>query len=208
MLKGTMHRILIVLPLAVIAFASCVVSSSGEAPSPVVSILYTPSSAGIAAMSGDPVDPRSCSGVLAESPETHVLDLEPLSGSGQGGGGLETMCSAVYTSRKMDDTFLAIALMSFDSNEHAADHYELLKNVYVTEEHPFSELNSVDDAQVDRLTARSDRDGIGQTTIFRQKDWVLTISNGPTIAESPWTGDDLHLIGESIIARAQQKNEN
>ena len=114
------------------------------------------------------------------------------------------MCSAIFDTSTPGDPFLAVALIKFNTDAPAIARYDLLKNVFVTQSVPISEVNSADEATLDRFSGLLDRDGIGRTNVFRQNNWVLTVSNGPTTADSLWTLDDLQIIGESIIGRAQK----
>ena len=114
------------------------------------------------------------------------------------------MCSAVYETSDPSDPFLALALMKFDVDATAIERYEFYKRVYVTDSYAISEVNNADEALLDHFSALIDGEGIGRTNALRHKNWLLTITNGPTVTDSPWTTDDLQLIGESILRRAQE----
>ncbi len=200
-----MFRYLVLLPLIAFTISACVTSKSGEAPSPVISVSLTGSPAGLAALSDGPLDPKTCEGVLARPPSTHTLNLQALTGSGQAGlRPFGSMCSAVYETPSPSDPFLAIALMHLDSDATAIERYEFYKQVFVTGKYLTSEVNSADDAQLDQFSAVLDAENIGRTVALRHNSWFLTITDGPNTADSLWTTDDLRLIGESIIARAQE----
>ena len=172
------------------------------------SVPLTPSAAGLAAMSNGSPDPVSCEGVLGTPPTSHRLELQALTETVQDGAPqIVTMCVAVYQTSTVGDPFLTVALINFDSASLAVVRYEMLKDVYVSQkkQYPFSEINSADDGLLDEFSALMDNEGIGRTTVLRQNNWVLTISNGPIIAGSPWTTDDLRIIGGSIIRRAQRE---
>ena len=197
------RRLYLLLLLALVVSA-CGTSESGEAPDPVSSGPDPTSAAGAAALSSDPIDPLTCQGVLGRPPDTHTLELQSLTDSGQAGSEqIESMCAAVYETSVPGDPFLTVALIEFDSDGPAADHYDLLKNVFVAEGIPLSEDDSADTGPLDWVSALIDRDGIGRTTVMRQRSWVMTVSVGPTTADSPWTSTDMRTIGESIINRAQ-----
>lgn len=188
----------------VVAVVGCTITGTGEAPSPVSSIPLTASDAGLAATSDGPLDPVSCEGVLASPPATHTLELQALTETGQGGSEqIDTMCAAVYQASTPGDPFIAVALIAFDSSAPAVVRYDMLRDVYSSGSYPVSEINNADDGLLDEFSALMDSDGIGRTTVIRHNSWILTISSGPTVAESPWTADDLRIIGRSIIARAQ-----
>jgi hypothetical protein len=200
-----MIRILFLLPLVVLVIAACATSESGEAPAPVSSNSVDPSAAGLAALSTESLDPLTCEGVLGSPPSTHTLELQSLTETVQDEvPQIRNMCAAVYETSTPGDPFLTVALIGFDSDGPAISHYDLLKNVFVTQDVSISELNNADDSLLDHFSALQDRDGIGRTTVLRQKNWVLTISNGPNTTDSLWTTDDLQFIGESVISRAQQ----
>ncbi len=193
------------LPLLVAATLSACISSSGEAPSPVSSVPLSTSEAGVAALSSGTLNPDTCQGVLGTPPDTHSLDLQALTTTARRDNQqIDAMCSAVFQTSNPGEPFLAVALLKFDSDTPAIAHYELLKDAFVALNHPISEVNSADDGLLDRFSALIDKDGIGRTTVMRQNSWVLTVSVGPTTTNSLWTTDDIQVIGESIIGRAQE----
>jgi hypothetical protein len=133
------------------------------------------------------------------------LELQSLTDSGQGGSeNIDSMCAAVYETANPGDPFLTVALIGFSADDAAAAHYDLLKGVFVTQGVAISEVDSAEEDLLDRVSALIDSDGIGRTTVLRQKNWLLTASVGPTTDDSLWTAADIQLIGESIIARAQK----
>ena len=191
--------------LSFFVLISACATSSGEAPDPVVSGPGPMSAAGAAALSSDPIDPETCQGVLGQPPGTHTLELQSLTDSGQAGSDrIDSMCAAIYKTPTPGDPFLTVALIEFDADGPAAAHYDLLKDVFVAEGVPLSEVNSADDNALDWVSALIDRDGIGRTTVLRQENWVMTVSVGQTTTDSPWTTTDIQAIGESIIDRAQR----
>ena len=197
-------RRIFTLSLLALVISACVTSTSGEAPDPVFSGPGSTSAAGAAALSSEAIDPATCEGVLGRPPGTHTLELQSLTETGQGGNQqIDAMCAAVFDTTTPGDPFLTVALIRFDSDEPAIAHYDLLKRVFLDQGYPISEVNSTDERLSDRVSALIDNDGIGRTTVLRQNKWVLTISVGPTIAESLWTTADVEVIGESIIDRAQ-----
>ena len=186
------------------AISGCSTSSS-EPSDPVPSGPASTSAAGAAALSSEPIDPLTCEGVLGRPPDSHTLGLQSLTESGQAGSeGVDAMCSAVYETSTPGDPFLAIALIKFDADGQAAAHCGLLKGVFVAQGIPLSEVNSADEGPLDWVSGLIDREGIGRTTVLRQRNWVATVSVGPTIAASLWTATDILAIGESIIDRAQR----
>lgn len=200
-----MFRFLILLPVLAFAISACITSSSGEAPKPNVSVPLATSAAGASALATGSVDPETCEGVLGSPPATHTLELRSLTQSAQQESQqIEAMCSAVYETSNPGDPFLTIALIKFDSDTPSIERYDLIKSAFTTFGNPISEVNNADDGALDHFSALIDSDGIGRTTVLRQKNWVMTSSNGPTTADSLWTTDDLLVIGESILERAQR----
>ena len=198
------RRVFPLLLLALVASA-CGTSESGEALNPVSPSPDPTSAAGAAALSSDSIDPSTCRGVLGRPPETHTLELQSLTDSGQAGSErIDAMCAAVYETSNPGDPFLAVALIEFDAAGPATIHYDLLKGVFVAQAIPLSEVDSADEGVLDWVSALIDRDGIGRTTVMRHRNWVLTVSVGPTTADSLWTTTDIQAIGESIIDRAQR----
>ena len=200
-----MLRYRLVLPLLAFVASACITSESGQPPEPDISVPLSASEAGLAALSSESLNPETCQGVLGSPPGTHTLELQALTDTAQAGvQEIDSMCAAVYETPVPGDPFLTVALIKFKTDGPAIDHYELLKEVFVTQGQPISEVNSADDRLLDRFSALLDRDGIGRTTVLRQNSWILTVSVGPTTADSLWTSDDVQLIGESIIGRAQE----
>lgn len=199
-----MFRYLVLLGSLAFLFSACATSESGAAPSPIVSIQPSASDAGMAAMSNETINPETCEGVLGAPPSTHTLELQSLTETVQDEvQQISTMCAAVYETSRPGDPFLTVALIKFDSDGPAVARYDLIKDAFVALDHPISEINSSDDGSLDRFSALIDMEGIGRTTVLRQNSWVLTVSIGPTTADSLWTTDDVQLIGESVLARAQ-----
>lgn len=195
-----------ILTFVIVAAVGCTLTKSGEAVEPVSSVPLSPSAAGISAMSDGLLDPVSCEGVLGTPPTSHTLELQALTETVQDSAQqINTMCAAGYKSSIPDGPFLVVTLIEFDSVAPAIVRYDMLKNVYSSQDYPISELNNADDSLLDWFSALMDNEGIGRTTVLRLNNWVLTISNGPIIAGSPWTTDDLRIVGESIIRRAQRE---
>ncbi len=194
--------------LAPLAFVALLVTAcidlSGEGSEPNTSGSLDTTEAGRAALLTGPLNPETCEEVLADPPSSYTLQLQALTASAQGGSPrLETMCAAIFQTSAADGSFLTMALIRFDSLDPAIARYNLLKAALIALDHPISEIDNANDDLLDWFAARIDSDGIGQTTVLRLNNWVLSISIGPTIAESTWNTDDLLLIGESIIRRAQ-----
>ncbi len=199
-----MFRYLFLVGLSVFLFSACATSDSGAAQEPIVSPPLSASDAGQAAISNKTVDPRTCEGVLGRPPVGHMLGTQSLTNTAQDDAQqVSSMCSAVYETSNPGDPFLTVALIKFNSDDPAIAHYDLLKDAFVVLSHPISEINNADEDLTDRFSALMDTDGIGRTTVMRQNNWVLTVSIGPTTADSLWTADDLQLIGESIIRRTK-----
>jgi hypothetical protein len=191
-------------PILMVVVSACITSESGEAPDGASSFQPSASSAGLAALSDGPLDPATCEGVLGTPPSSHTLEVQSLTDTAQDGNQqIDTMCSALFDTSVAGEPFLAVALIEFDSDDSAIEHYELLKTVFLSENHPISEVNGADENQLDRLSVLIDDAGIGRTTVMRQNDWLVTVSIGPRVEDSLWTTDDVQVIAESIISRAQ-----
>ena len=198
------YRSLSLMLLLAFVISACATSASGDPPEPVLSGRDSASAAGLAALSTETIDPATCEGVLGSPPSTHTLELQSLTGSGQGGSDrIDAMCAAVYETSNPADPFLTVALIMFDSDGPAVAHYDLLRGAFITQGFAISEVNSAGEGLLDRVSALIDNDGIGRTSVLHQKNWVLTISVGPTMVDSLWTNADIDVIGESIIGRAQ-----
>ena len=197
-------RSLFLMLLLALVISACATSESGEAPEPDVSGQGSASAAGLSALSTESINPATCEGVLGSPPGTHTLELQSLTDSGQAGSeDIDSMCAAVYETSNPGDAFLTIALIRFNADDAAEAHYDLLKGVFVTQGVAVSEVDSADEGLVVGVSALIDGDGIGRITVLRQRNWVLTVSVGPTTDDSLWTTTDIQLIGESIIGRAQ-----
>lgn len=183
--------------------ACAVASESGEAPEPVLSGVPETTAAGTAALSGA-VIPDTCSGVLGEATGTHSRQTESFTSTIQNSGQqIEAMCSASYETQIPGDPFLTITLIKFDSDEPAVERYEMIKEGFLVNDMAISEVNSADEALLDRFSVLIDSDGMGRIATFREKNWSVTVSVGPTMDVSPWNAADINMIGESIADRVQ-----
>lgn len=196
-------RSILLLAFTLLLVSACAVASeSGEAPDPVSSNVAPTSEAGAAAISAAVIDPRSCSGVLGPAIGTHSLETESFTETVQTSEQhIEAMCSASYETTVPGDPFLTVALIKFDSIEPAIDRYEMIKEGFVVNDLPISEVNSSDPGALDQLSALIDSDGMGRITVFRKQNWAISISVGPTTDVAPWTTGDLEMIGKSILER-------
>ena len=201
-----MSRYLFLTPLLAFLVSACFIASkSGEAPEPISSIPLATSEAGVAALSGAPLDPDSCEGVLGSPPDTHTLKTRSLTRTVQSSEQqIESMCSATYETSTVGDPFLSAALIRFDSDEPAIARYEMIKEGFVVNNLPISELNSADEDLLDHVSVLIDSDGMGRVIALRKNNWLVTISIGPTTDVSLWTAGDAQMIGESIIDRVQK----
>lgn len=198
-----MFRFLLSIALFAFLVTGCL-NVSGDAESPVTSGSLDTTEAGRAALLIGPLNPQICEAVLASPPSTHTLELQALTETVQDGDPqIDSMCAAIYETSAVDGSFLTVALVQFDSGAPAIARYDLLRAALIALDHLVSEINNADDGLLDWFSAGIDADGIGRTTVLRLKSWVISISTGPTNAESPWNRDDLLLIGESIVRRGQ-----
>jgi hypothetical protein len=152
------------------------------------------------------VGPNSCAGVLtdkeAEGEGELSLFRDSLTDSVRSSQPqIVSMCSAMYDTSLPGREFMAVVLMQFKSGDSAVDHYELMKSAYMETDDAISELNNSDEGLTDILSILIDQDGIGRTTVMRQREWLVTVSVGPTMAKSPWNVGDIELIGKSVLDR-------
>lgn len=188
--------------LVVIAATACG-STSGDTSDPVVASGGSPTVAGEAALSDEPLDPLTCQGALANNSDAYFSELQSLTEMAQASDeAVNTMCAAVYQTSTPGDPFLTVALINFDEGQFAVARYDLLKAAFVAAGGDISEADGADDVSIGRFSVLVDADGIGRTTVLRKTTWILTISAGPTTGEAPWTATDLEVIGQSILNRA------
>jgi hypothetical protein len=195
----------VVLLVVVIALgAYSVASDSGGASEPIMSPVAATTEAGSSAVSSIDIDPRTCDGVLSPATGDLSLDTQALTDSAkESQPQVASMCSAIYQSDGSNGEFLTLALMQFDSDESAIEHYELMKSVFVESDVPISEVNSADEGLIDQVSGHMDSDGIGRIDVFRQREWVVSVSVGPKIEDSPWVGGDIGMIGRSVLGRVK-----
>ncbi|MBT4124952.1 MAG: hypothetical protein HOJ22_09160 [Chloroflexi bacterium] len=187
-------------------FVAC--SSSGEASEPVVSAINPTSEAGSAAISSAEIDPASCAGVLTDMEAEDEGDIslfrDSLTDSVKSSQPqIVSMCSAMYDTSMPGREFLAVVLMQFKSDDSAVDHYELMKSAYTETGDALSEINNADEGLTDILSVLIDQDGIGRTIVMRQREWMVTVSAGPSMAASPWKVGDIEAIGRSVLDRVK-----
>jgi hypothetical protein len=111
------------------------------------------------------------------------------------------VCSALYDTGESGREFLAVVLIHLESEDAADDHYELMKGAYSETGAAISELNNADEDFVDMLSALMDSDGVGRTTVMRQGEWLVTVTAGPSMAESLWNAGDMEMIGRGVLKR-------
>ena len=201
-----MRRLLgLVLLVAITALvgAACTVSSeSGGAQEPVMDPVAATTEAGSKAVPAVEIDVLTCAGVL--EPATGDLSLETQSLTDrvqESQPQVVSMCSATYDTGEVGGEFLTIALMQFDSDDSAIAHYELIKSAFVVSGVALSEINSADEGLIDEVSGLMDRDGVGRTNVMRQREWLVSISVGPTMAEAPWVVGDIEAIGRGVLGR-------
>jgi hypothetical protein len=197
-----MFRFAGLMMLVVLTSVIVACGSSGEASAPIQIPVNPTTVSGSSAILTEVIDPSSCAGVLAEIEGDLSLFRDSLTDSVQTSQPqIESMCSAMYDTTFPGREFLAVVLIQFDTDDSAVDHYELIKNAYIESEDAISEINNSDERLIDQLSILIDSDGIGRTTVMRQMEWIVTVSVGPTMAESPWNVGDIELIGTSVLER-------
>jgi hypothetical protein len=196
------RTVFVLLILALVASACTVTSKSGEASEPVRSNELTSTDAGNIALTTAEIDATTCSGVLGAAPEGLVLNTESLTSTAVSEAQqIELTCAASYESSIPGDPFMTATLTKFESDGPAIERYEMIKEGFVTNNHPISELNSADENLTDQVSALIDGDGVGRTIVLRKKSKLVTVSIGPTMAAVPWTAADIEIIGKSILER-------
>ena len=190
--------------VALVGVACTVSSDSGGAPEPILDPVAVTTEAGSKAVSVGAIDPLTCDGVL--EPPTGDLSLEMQSltdGIQDSQPQVVSMCSAIYEKDEVGGEFLTIALMQFDSDDSAVAHYELMKGTFIASGVAISEINSADEGSIDQVSGIMNRDGIWRTDVMRQREWLLSITAGPTMAESPWVVGDIEAIGRGVLGRVK-----
>ncbi len=187
------------------AVAACTVSSdSGGVSEPISNVVAATTEAGSSTVSAAEIDPNTCAGVLAPATGDLGLDTQSLTeGVKTSQPQIVSMCSAMYYVEQPSGEFLTIALMQFDSDDSAVAHYELMKSEFVESGVPISEINSADEGLIDEVSGLMDRDGIGRTNVFRQREWLVSVSVGPTMVEAPWVVGDIEMIGRGVLGRVK-----
>jgi hypothetical protein len=189
-----------VVTLAAALLVAC--SSSGEASEPVQFPVNSTSEAGSSAISATEIDADSCAGVLAPIEGELALFTDSLTSTVSASQPqIESMYSAMYDTGLPGREFLAVVVMQFKSDDSSVDHYELMKGAFVESGVAISEINNSDENLIDQVSGLMDRDGIGRTIVIRQREWLLSISVGPTMAEAPWGVGDMEAIGRGVLAR-------
>lgn len=195
--------LVLVLTFAAILSAAC--GSSGEASEPIQIPANPTTEAGSSAISAAVIDADNCAGVLSPIEGDLTLYRDSLTSTvSTSQPQIETMCSATYDTGLVDREFLAVVLIQFDSDDSAVDHYELMKVAYTEADGGVSEVNNADENLTDTLSSLVDQNGIGRTTVMRQREWLVTVTAGPTMAQSLWNVGDIESIGRSVLDRAQQ----
>ena len=205
-----MFRLVILMVLVVMGavFVACASSSSGGASEPVESAVNPTSEAGASAISSVAIEPENCAGVLTPMEGEDEGDLklfrDSLTDSVKSSQPqIVSMCSAMYDTNLSGREFLSVVLIHFKSDDSAVDHYELMKSAYTETGDGLSEINNAGQDLVDVLSVLIDQDGLGRTTIMRQREWLVTVSAGPSIAESLWNVGDIEAIGRGVLERAK-----
>jgi hypothetical protein len=193
------------LPLLFIALisAACTASSeSGQASEPELSIELEMTGAGNAALTTFAVDADTCEGVLADNhPEFSLSTRSHTSAAVKEAQKVELNCTASYETSTPGGPFMSVGLIKFETDRAAIDRYEMIKEGFVINSLPISELNNSDESLMDHVSVLIDSDGMGRIISVRQNSRLLTVSIGPTMDAVPWTAADIGIIGKSIMKR-------
>jgi len=179
-------------------------SESGEASEPVVSAVNPTTEAGSSAISTSSIDTLTCDGVLSPITGDLGLNTQAITHSAQASQPeIVSMCSTMYDTGIAGREFLAVALIEFDSDDSAIAHYELMKAAFVESGAAISELNNAAENLIDQVSGLIERDGVGRSIVMRQRTWVVSVTVGPTTAESPWVVGDMEMIGRGVLGRVE-----
>ena len=203
-MRSLFGLVLLVAFTALVGAACTVSSESGGAQEPIMDPVAATTDAGSKAVSAVEIDALTCAGVL--EPATGDLSLETQSltdGVRESQPQVVSMCSASYETGEVGGEFLTVALIQFDSDESSIAHYELIKSAFAASGVALSEINSADEGSIDQVSGLMDRDGVGRTNVLRQHEWLLSISVGPTMAESSWVVGDMEAIGRGVLGRVK-----
>jgi len=193
---------LMVLVVLGAVFVAC--GSSGVASDPIQVPANPTSASGSSAISLAVVDADSCVGVLAPIEGELKLFTDSLTSTvSSSQPQIVSMCSAMYDTGLSGREFLAVVLMQFKSDDSSVDHYELMKGAYSEAGGALSELNNADEGLTDVLSVLIDGDGVGRATIMRQRDWLVTLTAGPTMVDSLWNVGDIEAIGRGVLERVK-----
>ena len=203
-MRSLFGLVLLVAFTALVGAACTVSSESGGAQEPIMDPVAATTDAGSKAGPAVEIDALTCAGVL--EPETGDLSLETQSltdGVRESQPQVVSMCSASYETGEVGGEFLTVALIQFDSDESSIAHYELIKSAFAASGVALSEINSADEGSIDQVSGLMDRDGVGRTNVLHQHEWLLSISVGPTMAESSWVVGDMEAIGRGVLGRVK-----
>jgi hypothetical protein len=190
-------RFVVFMAIAVVAMAACGSSSTGDAVNPT-------SEAGSAAVSSAVIDPDSCAGVLTPIEGDLKLFTDSLTSTvNTSKPQIKSMCSAMYDTSLPGSEFLSVLLIRLESDDAAVEHYELMKSPYTETGAEISEINNADDNLIDQISALIDSNGVGQITVMRQRSWIVSVTTGPSMAESLWNAGDLESIALAVLDRVK-----
>ena len=147
---------------------------------------------------GTPINPDTCEGVLDSAPESFELETRSATETAMADNpAVLSMCIATYSSAS-DENFLTAAVITMNSTDAAADHYDIVQNEAASSGVPYTEQRSGDR---DFLLATMDRDGIGTIVVFRIGRALVQVHNGPSSESSLWQTDLMLDLADSVIER-------
>jgi hypothetical protein len=198
-----MTRFLLPLLFIVLISGACTISSeSGQAPEPELSHELEITDAVGAALTAVAVNADTCEGVLADNPPEFTLATQShTSAAVKDAQQVELTCTATYETSTPGGPFMSVGLIKFESDESAVERYEMIKDSFVINSLPISELNNADESLMDHVSVLINGDGMGRIIAVRQNSRLLTVSIGPTMEVVPWTASDIEVIGKSIMKR-------
>lgn len=195
-------RFMVLMAIAVLAMAACGSINSGEDLEPVLSEVNPTSKAGAAAVSAAEVDADSCIGVLTPIEGDLKLFTDSLTSTVSASEPqIKSMCSAMYDTSLPGSEFLAVVLIHLESDDAAVEHYELMKSAYTETGAEISEIKNSDEDLTEQISALIDSGGVGRTTVMRKRSWLVTVTVGPSMAESLWNAGDMESIARGVLDR-------
>ena len=149
-------------------------------------------------ITGTPINPDTCEGVLDPAPESFELETRSASEAAMADNpAILSMCTATYSSAT-GENFLSVTVVTMNSADAAADHYDIVQSSVAGSGAPFDEKRT---GESDFLTVIADQGGIGTIIVLRIGRNMVQVHNGPSSEQSPWQTDLMIELADSVIER-------